>query len=68
MLGPLALVVSYGTGLSPRRLVCHDFHVEEPDPVKTTAWRAMLGKGEREVSGGELAVCRRCDGYDLDHD
>jgi len=56
MLGALALVVSHGARLSPRRLVCHDLHVEEPDHIETTSWREMLGKGEREVSGEEIAA------------
>jgi len=37
-------------------LVCHDLHVEEPDHIETTSWREMLGKGEREVSGEEIAA------------
>jgi hypothetical protein len=56
MLGPLALVVSHGARLSPRRLVCHDLNVEEPDHIETTSWRTMLGKGEREVSGVEIVA------------
>jgi hypothetical protein len=56
MLGPLALVVSHGARLSPRRLVCHHLHVEEFDHIETISWRAMLGKGEREVSGEEIAA------------
>jgi hypothetical protein len=30
--------------------------VEEPDYIETTSWRAMLGRGEREVSGEEIAA------------
>jgi hypothetical protein len=56
MLRSLALVVSHGARLSPRRLVCHDLHVQEPDHLETTSWRAMLGKGEREVSGEEITA------------
>lgn len=56
MLGPLALVVSHGARLSLRRVVCHDLHVEEPDHIETTPWRTMLGQGEREVSGEEIAA------------
>jgi hypothetical protein len=56
MLWSLALVVRHGARLSPRRLVCRDLHVEEPDHIETTSWREMLGKGEREVSGEEIAV------------
>lgn len=54
MLGPLALVVSHGARLSPRRLVCHDLHVEEPDHIETS-WRTMPGRGEHEVSAKEIA-------------
>ena len=56
MLRPLALVVSHGVRLSPRRLICHDLHVAEPDHIETTSWRTMLGKGEREVSDEEIAA------------
>jgi hypothetical protein len=58
MLGPLALVVSHGARLSLRRVVCHDLHVEEPDHIETTPWRTMLGQGEREVSGEEIAASK----------
>jgi len=43
-------------------LVCHDLHVEEPYYIETTSWRTMLGKGEREASGEEIAA------FDLGHD
>lgn len=56
MLGPLALVVSHRIRLSPRRSVCHDLHVEQPDHIKTTSWLAMLGKDEREVSEEEIVA------------
>jgi hypothetical protein len=56
MLGPLALVVSHGARLSPRRLVCHDLYVEGPNHIETTSWWAMLGKSEREVYGEEIAA------------
>jgi hypothetical protein len=56
MLGPLALVVSHGARLSPRRVFCRDLHVEEPAHIETTSPRVMLGKGEREASGEEIAT------------
>lgn len=45
-----------GVRLSPRRWVCHDLHVEQPDHIETTSWLAMLGKDEREVSDEEIVA------------
>jgi hypothetical protein len=36
--------------------------VEEPDHIEITSWRAMLGKGEREVSGEEIAALEAAHG------
>jgi hypothetical protein len=30
--------------------------MEQPNHIETTSWRAMLGKGEREVSDEEMAA------------
>ena len=57
MLGSLALVVSHGARLMSS-LIClpPSPPMEQPDHVETTAWRAMLGKDEREVSDEEIAA------------
>lgn len=56
MLGPLALVVSHGVRLSPRRSVCHDLRVEQPDHIETPAWLTMLCKDGRKVSEEEIVA------------
>lgn len=57
MLRSLALVVSHGTRLMSSSICLPPSPaMAQPDHIETTAWRAMLGKDEREVSDEEIAA------------